>query len=332
MVRPGGASSEATSYDGAMTLAACLPDHLRGATTSITPLAGGLSGAGVYRVEAPAGRYVLKLAGDAAPVAAWRQTLAIQRLAGDAGVAPRVIHADEARRAVVSELVVNRGLAPRLFNPQTRDATLRQLGQTIRRVHALPLPDGASPRDPVEVIASLRAQRAGFTIPAFVAAAIDEVLAASPPAPRRPLVTSHNDLNPSNLAFDGERVLLLDWDAAGPNDPFYDLAAVAVFLRLDAAAAAALLAAYDDAPPAALPAGFVHARRLVAVVCASLFLQLARQAGHPGGDAPADRAPTLPDVYGLIGIGALAPGSADGAWAFAQALIRAITDPAAPPG
>lgn len=319
-------SSAASGYDAAMTLAACLPDHLRGATTSITPLAGGLSGAGVYRVEAPAGTYVLKVAGDAAPLAAWRQTLAIQRRAGDAGVAPRVIHADEARRAVVAEHVVNRGLAPRLFNPQTRAATLRQLGQTIRRVHALPLPDGASPRDPVEVIASLRAQRAGFAIPAFVAAAIDDVLARPAPPRARPLVTSHNDLNPSNLAFDGERVRLLDWDAAGPNDPFYDLAAVAVFLRLDAAAAAALIAAYDDAPPAALPADFVHARRLVAAVCASLFLDLARQAGHPGGDVPIDRAPTLQEVHGLIGAGVLAPGSADGAWAFAQALVRTITD------
>lgn len=318
--------SRADGYDAAMTLTACLPEHLRGATTSITPLAGGLSGAGVYRVEAPAGTYVLKVAGDAAPVAAWRQTLAIQRCAGDAGVAPRVVHHDEARRAVVSELVVNRGLAPRLFNPQTRDATIRLLGQTIRRVHALPVPDGAAPRDPREVIASLRAQRAGFTIPAFVDAAIDDVLAAPPPPRAGPLVTSHNDLNPSNLAFDGERVRLLDWDAAGPNDPFYDLAAVATFFRLDDATAAALIAAYDDAPPAALPAGFVDARRLVAAVCASLFLHLARQAGHPGGDAPADAAPTLPDVYGLIGIGALSPGSADGAWAFAQALVRTITD------
>ncbi|MBK7197432.1 MAG: hypothetical protein IPH80_33695 [Myxococcales bacterium] len=68
-----------------MTLEACLPEHLRGPTTSITRLAGGLSGAGVYRVDAAAGLYVLKVAGDDAPLAAWRQALAIQRRAGDAG-------------------------------------------------------------------------------------------------------------------------------------------------------------------------------------------------------------------------------------------------------
>lgn len=315
-----------------MTLTACLPESLRGPTTTITRLGGGLSGAGVYRVETAAGTFVLKVADADAPLAGWRQALAIQTRAGDAGVAPRVVHHDEARRAVVSAHVVNRGLAPRLFNPQTRAAALRQLGETIRRAHALALPDGATARDPRAVIASTLAQLAGFAVPGFVRAAIDEVLAAPPPPPARPLVTSHNDLNPSNLAFDGERLLLLDWDAAGPNDPFYDLAAVAMFMRLDDAAAAALIAAYDDAPPAPLPAGFVHARRLVAAVCAALFLHLARQAGHPGGDVAADRAPTLSEVYGLIGVGALAPGSADGAWAFAQALIRTITDRAAPPG
>jgi hypothetical protein len=130
----------------------------------------------------------------------------------------------------------------------------------------------------------------------------------------------------SNLVFDGERLVLLDWDMAGPNDPFYDLAAVAMFLRMDDPTASALIAAYDAAPPAALPDGFVYARRFVAALCATIFLHLARHAGHAGGDIPADRAPTLLDVHGLMGIGALAPNTAEGAWAFALALVRTITD------
>ena len=43
-----------------------------------------------------------------------------------------------------------------------------------------------------------------------------------------------------------------------------------------------------------------------------------------GGDLPVDEAPTLQDVHGLIGSGALAPHSAEGAWAFALALVRTI--------
>ncbi|NUP09772.1 MAG: phosphotransferase family protein [Polyangiaceae bacterium] len=308
-----------------MTLEACLPDHLRGPTTSITKIAGGLSGAGVYRVEATDHVYVLKVASEGEPIEAWRQSLEIQRRAGDAGVAPRVIHHDEARRAVVSEHVVNRGFAPRLFNPETRDDAIRQLGETIRRVHALPLPADAVWRDPRDMIAPMRAQLATFALPSFVRTTIDEVLEQTPPPRERPLVTSHNDANPSNLVFDGERLLLLDWDMAGPNDPFYDLAAVALFLRMDDPTASALIAAYDAAPPAALPEGFVYTRRLVAALCATIFLHLARQAGHAGGDIPADRAPTLRDVYGLMASSALAPNTADGAWAFALALVRTIS-------
>jgi thiamine kinase-like enzyme len=44
---------------------------------------------------------------------------------------------------------------------------------------------------------------------------------------------SHNDVNPTNLVYDGENLLLLDWDTAGSNDPFYDLAAISVYLCMD---------------------------------------------------------------------------------------------------
>jgi thiamine kinase-like enzyme len=306
-------------------LEACLPDDLRGPSTSITKMAGGLSGAGVYRVDAAGHAYVLKVAREGTPIDAWRQSLAIQRRAGDAGLAPRVIHHDEARRAIVSEHVVNRGFMPRLFHPQTRQTAIRQLGMAIREVHSLPLDADAAPRGPREKIASVQAQLASFTVPSFVRIAIEGVLAETPPQ-QRTQVTSHNDMNPSNLALVGEQLVLLDWDAAGPNDPFHDLATVALFLRMDDAAASALIAAYDDTPPAPLPDAFLYARRFVAALCASIFLNLAREAGHAGGEISADRAPTLGDVHGLIGIGALSPGTADGAWAFALALVRTITD------
>lgn len=313
-----------------MTLEACLPDQLRGPTTSIKRLAGGLSGAAVYRVEAGGHGYVLKVASEGAPLEVWRQGLEIQQRAGDAGLAPRVIHHDEARRAVVSEQVADRRFAPRLSNPQTHDGAIRQLGETIRRVHAIPLPADAVWRDPRDLIAPMRAGLATFPIPSFVRTTIDQVLAETPPPRQRPQVTSHNDMNPSNLVFDGERLVLLDWDMAGPNDPFFDLATVAIFLRMDDPTASALIAAYDGAPPAPLPDGFLYARRFVAAICSTIFLHLARHAGHPGGDVPADRAPTLQAVHGLVGIGALAPSSAEGAWAFALALVRTITDHAAP--
>ena len=76
-----------------MDLEACLPPDLHGAT--ITPIAAGLSGAGVYRVDAGARAFVLKISAE--PHAEWQRRVAILKLAAEAGVAPRVVHVDDAR-------------------------------------------------------------------------------------------------------------------------------------------------------------------------------------------------------------------------------------------
>src|SRR4051812_31352102 len=102
----------------------CLPANLRGSDTTITKIAAGLSGAGVHRVDAGGAAYVLKVASDDVPREAWRRKVHVQELAGAAGVAPRVVHVDEERRAVVSVLVVDRSFAAYFFDPRTRDAAI----------------------------------------------------------------------------------------------------------------------------------------------------------------------------------------------------------------
>jgi len=300
----------------------CLPESLRGATVS--RISRGLSGAGVYRVEANGQRYVLKISAETDPLETWRSRLAFQQLAADAGVAARVVHHDEARRAVVSEYVADRGFSAFFSNPKTREAALQKLGQLIARVHALPLPAGAAWKDPRESFTPVWASLGDFALPTFAREAIDRVLAEEPPPRERALVLSHNDPNPSNIVFDGERLLLLDWDSAGPSDPFFDLAALAMFLRMDDATTSVLIAAHDGTGPTAVPVYFKYARRLLAAVCGIMAFQIARRMGHAGGEVSAESAPTLADVYGGIGAGTLSMGSPQGLWAFALGLVRAI--------
>ena len=307
-------------------LHACLPAELRGAETKIERIRAGLSGAGVYGVEAGGKRYVLKIAGTNEPEAAWRQKLHVQRLAAGAGLAPAVVHADADRRATVSEHVVDRSFPAYFMSPQTRDAAIGKLGATLRRLHELPLPAGAADKDGRAFLAMLWPQvMAQIATPAFVREAVQRALDDEPPAAGRAPVLSHNDVNPSNLVYDGERVLLLDWDTAGPNDPYYDLAAAAVFLRMDDATCARLIEAHDGAAPAALPARFVYDRRLVASLCGTLFLHLARAAGHTGaaGDETLTATPSLVDIYQQMRAGTLDIASAEGQWRFGLALVKA---------
>lgn len=309
-----------------MTLEACLPAALRGPATTITRIAAGLSGAGVYRVEAAGEAFVLKIVGEDEPLARWRRALSIQRLAANAGLAPRIFHEDEARRAVVSAFVADRSFPAFYRDPQRHEAALALLGRMVRRVHELPPPGEAEPADPRRFLADTWAGLAGLALPSFAGDAVERVLEEEEaPARERARVLSHNDVNPTNLVYDGEKLLLLDWQTAGPNDPFYDLAAVSVFFRMDEETCRKLLAAYDGAPVRELPAGWTYQRRLVAALCGATFLGLARQSGHAGatGEETLDTTLSLGEFYGRLQTGALSLATAEGQWAFGLALVKA---------
>lgn len=285
-----------------MDVQACLPPELRGAT--ITPITKGLSGAGVYRVEAGDHIYVLKVGIDRP---------AIQRAAAAAGLAPRIVHIDDERRAIVSDFVADRGFPA--FYMMQREPALDLLGRTLRRVHELPVE--GTPADPLGFLETLVRRLEGFAVPAFARDFMARMRDEVPPPADRPLVQSHNDVNPANLVYDGERLLLLDWDVAGPNDPYYDPATIALFMRMDDDACQRLLA-LPKVPPR-----FRYFRRLVGALCGGIMLTFARDGGHAG--AAAAEALPLIDVYTQIRAGALSPATPDGKWVFGLALLRAAS-------
>jgi aminoglycoside phosphotransferase (APT) family kinase protein len=303
----------------------CLPADLRGPATTVTRIAAGLSGAGVYRVESGGQAFVLKIAAEAESEADWRRALQIQRSAADAGLAPRIFHVDEARRAVLTAFVVDRSFIGIYRNPSTHEAALAQLGRTVRRIHSLPIPADAQMRGPREFLAQVwSGLQDGFTLPGFARDAIERVLAESPPPQERDLVLGHNDINPSNLVYDGESILLLDWATASPMDPFYDLAVIAVFLRMDDGTCLRLLSAYDGKPFTALPERFLYMRRLAATLAGTMQLYLARQMKHEGatGAETLETALPLGEFYQRMMTGALKLGTPDGQWAFGLSLIK----------
>jgi aminoglycoside phosphotransferase (APT) family kinase protein len=162
-------------------------------------------------------------------------------------------------------------------------------------------------------------------VPAFVGEAVRRLLTEDPPPAERAVVVSHNDVNPSNFVYDGENLLLLDWNIAAPNDPLYDLATVSVFLRMDDETCRRLLAAYDGAPVSGLSPRFAYNRRLVAVLCGTSFLHLARHGGHAGanGGETLESTASLGDFYQRMRAGAVSLAAADGQWAFGLALVKA---------
>ena len=59
-----------------------------------------------------------------------------------------------------------------------------------------------------------------------------------------PMVACHNDLLPGNVLFEEDRVWLIDYEYAGNNDPFFDLANLSVNAALDRSGETKLLTGY----------------------------------------------------------------------------------------
>lgn len=315
-----------------MSLEACLPLSLRGPETRITSISDGLSGAGVYRVDADGRAFVLKIAPAQEDPVSWHRALEIRRRAAAAGLTPELIHVDEARRAVLTDLVVDQSFGAFYRDPSRHERALAELAQILRRLHALPLPPGAEATGapapwahPATSWATLTA--ASIAVPDFVRRAAEGLLMESPPESGRALVLSHNDVHPKNLVHDGVRLYLMDWDAAGPNDPFYDLATIAVFLGMDGSTCRRLMSAYENAPDAPLPARFLYDRRLIAVLCGINFLQFGYHSGYTAGADIAGKQTVeatlaLGEFYQRLRAGTLSLATGEGRWAFGLALAR----------
>ncbi len=306
-----------------------LPASIVGAVESVAPIRLGLSGAGVWAVVAARGRYVLRVPDPAVSDRDWADQLLVLRRASEAGVAPPIIHVDETARAVLSVQVAGAPLHVALADPEQRAPSLTSVVAQLRALHGLE-PTSVPPRDVVTFarrIWELERARPGF--PAWasgVGAALDEIAAVLAADPRR--VVSHNDLNPGNIVWDGARAWLIDWDAAGLNHPFYDLATLSTFLLLEDAAALGLLAAQErGALDARAPVTFAALRRLVALAAGSTFLHLAPDLTVRAA-ATRDDAPTLAACYAAMRAGALDLQSPSGQVAFGLALLRLGTEAA----
>jgi aminoglycoside phosphotransferase (APT) family kinase protein len=108
-----------------------------------------------------------------------------------------------------------------------------------------------------------------------------EQLCASYPRIDADMVSSHMDLKPDNILFDGERIWLVDWQAAFVNDRYFDLAVAANFVvGTDEDESNYLERYFDRSPDEYERARFFLMRQAVHMLSAAVFL-LIGSAGKP---------------------------------------------------
>jgi Phosphotransferase enzyme family len=165
--------------------------------------------------------------------------------AAAAGLAPRVHYTSIEDRIALTDFVDAR--------PFPRDKALALLPITLGALHQLP--PFPKPRLVGSYLASLdgfiaRFGSAGILPPSETDELFELYSRARSVYPERDsdLVSSHNDLKPENVLFDGARPWLVDWEAAFLNDRYVDLSVAANFLVAGSTDEEAYLDAYFGEP------------------------------------------------------------------------------------
>lgn len=288
-----------------------LPDRARDAIRqtfgrrrldAVEPIGGGLSGSGAFRLELDGRRYLLKIERPADGFNDPARQFACLAPAAEAGLAPRLRFADPASGVAISDFLESRPLDE---HPGGRAGLLAAMGDLIRRLQALaPFPPLVEFPLGVGLLLARAAASGGLAADqhAQAIARLDDLV-------RRldwgggGLVASHNDLNPRNILFDGERLWLVDWETAFLNDPFTDPAILANFFARDPAETEVLTSAWlGRAPTADERERLGWVRQLCRLYYAALLIASAHVELQAAGQASAE-GPDLETAQGRLAYG-----------------------------
>lgn len=216
------------------------------------------------------------------------------KAAADAGLAPRVWYAHVEDKVSITDFVK--------AEPLPISEALVRLPAVLRTLHALP----SFVRAPFNTTCKFLLNR-GQVLDGFLSKfraddilpkaksdeffSCNEEVAAVYPYDDTEIASSHNDLfKPDNILFDGQRVLLVDWEAAFLNDRYADLVVVANQIVTSAAEERAYLEAYFGASPDE----YQLARFFLMQQVARIFYVMAYLSQGPSG-RPIDWSEPLPD-------------------------------------
>jgi aminoglycoside phosphotransferase (APT) family kinase protein len=187
--------------------------------SSIERISRGASGALIYRLGVEDRAYLLRLEPRRDNFDPDGAGYACMRTAAEAGIAPRLLHADAAAGVAIMEFVASLSL---FEYPSGREGLLRDLGALVAELQATP-PFPAAAADYPALLADLLdgLVASGRFSPGLLDLHREGFrrLAEAYPWDKDSTVSSHNDLNPGNILFDGARLWLVDWELAFRNDP-----------------------------------------------------------------------------------------------------------------
>jgi aminoglycoside phosphotransferase (APT) family kinase protein len=296
------------------------------AVEALEPLRGGQSGALIFRLRVGARDHALRIGASPNPMDDPAIHFACMEAAAHAGIAPAVLYADPAHGLAITGFITQQ---PLRSYAGSRAELMAELAAMTRALQAIPAPSPfpAPARGNLDAadafIADLEAT--GFFHPDAIGEHVFRFRQMREvwPTDIAP-VPSHNDLNPGNILYDGQRIWFVDWAAASANDPFGDPACLANAAGATEEEEALLLAAWLGRAPDRRETARFHLMRLVwPMVQAVLILKGVAEA-RPDLASPAVGvllARSLSAVHADIGAGRLDMTSPEGRLDYGKALL-----------
>jgi len=221
--------------------------ELAGVELTLTTLTGGITNRNfLVTVAGRIDRYVIRLAGNDTHLLGISREVehAATVAAAGVGVGPEVTAFIRPEGYLVTRFIDGSPVRDEAIH---QAATLRRVGESLRRIHdGPPIPGLFIPFRIVEAYRALAAAR-GVVIPPEYELAQSfarriELAFLSNPIEMRPC---HNDLLNANFIDDGTRIRIVDWEYAGMGDPFFDLGNFSVNNGLHPDEDAEVLNAYE---------------------------------------------------------------------------------------
>jgi thiamine kinase-like enzyme len=280
-----------------MTEAAEIPAEVRQVMTRI-PLFVGRSAGGiaverlggltnrVYRVAVPDGRFVLRVPGEGTEAYIDRQVeLHNARVAADADVSAEVLWADAKSGLMVTRFIDQ---AATMDAARFRDlGAVARAARAFRRLHDCGVPFAgrfelfAKMDEYQALLARLNAPApAGYEGVKAEAAVVRAALGAHP----APLAPCHCDPVAENFLDTGERMVIVDWEYSGMNDPMWDLGDLSVEAGFGPEQEEALLAAYFEGPVPAAARGRIVLYKAMCDLLWTLWGVVQHASGNPAED------------------------------------------------
>jgi hypothetical protein len=285
----------------------------------VQPVLGGASGALTYRIEVNKKSYLMRLETRRGPLRNPHQYTCM-KIAADAEVAPALRYADDTAGVAILDFIEQRPLQDYPGGALGLATAMGRLAAQLQQTAAFP-----ELADYLAILERMLAYAQRMFAPGLLEPHVEvfQRIRAAYPWDSANHVSSHNDLNPGNILFDGQRLWMIDWETSGRNDSMTDIAILTEnFARTPELEQALVEAWLGRHPDRSGRARLRLMRKLTRLYYAGILLATAT-GGEPIKDLAA---PTEVEFRTLVTSGQIQPGSVEAKKLLARMMLAGFLE------